>query len=289
MFSEDLKEPVSAPPEPEELEVLSKATQGKWYTMDVVATLKTALESLTGAEGTFAKPEDVWDKAVTVAASMESSQSDGPRQVKILAKHGILRWNRKLQTKLQRDFLQRDVKKRSQNREISLMWAEIYQLLQEKSSKKNAFVEGKESEKKLKRMQTKARISLVERLKADPHASDYVALADLLDKGDTVQVGGSGLSKQELYIKALEIDPDYATAYSNLGKLTRRQPPSTVKLGDEDHSAKSLYIRALELDPTLWDTWRNLRDELKSNEVAVVGGIQYNAKKIAEHLAQAAP
>ncbi|MBA2368381.1 MAG: tetratricopeptide repeat protein [Candidatus Protochlamydia sp.] len=82
---------------------------------------------------------------------------------------------------------------------------------------------------------------------------------------------GQQMTRTQLYVKSIELDPNLSMAYFELGMLL--SPNQTVHLNTRDLNQKNLFIKAIELNPNHSDTYFCLAQTLSNNEK-----IQFNKK-----------
>lgn len=117
--------------------------------------------------------------------------------------------------------------------------------------------------------------------------SAWAALGGELEELETVSVCGEELTMKGLFLRAIEVDPQLASAYSDLGSVLSLEAvsisnggASTVTLHGQQLGEKQLYIRALELNPRLAVTWSNLADTISNAESVSIGGKEYGMKEM---------
>merc|ERR1712216_962914 len=110
----------------------------------------------------------------------------------------------------------------------------------------------------------------------------WTALGGALDDQETITVCGKELTMKDIFLKAIEVDPELASAYSDLGSVLSLEGngSSTVTLRGQQLGEKDLYIRALELDPSLAVTWANLADTVSSTESVSIRGKDYGVEEM---------
>eukprot|EP00450_Noctiluca_scintillans_P036878 CAMPEP_0194544432 /NCGR_PEP_ID=MMETSP0253-20130528/87561_1 /TAXON_ID=2966 /ORGANISM="Noctiluca scintillans" /LENGTH=250 /DNA_ID=CAMNT_0039391321 /DNA_START=19 /DNA_END=771 /DNA_ORIENTATION=- len=128
-----------------------------------------------------------------------------------------------------------------------------------------------------------ARNELIAQLEIHPQADLYADLADELQDDEEVEINGETCSQRMLFLKALNLDPNFARGYSDLGCVIGSQG---VRLFGQDMTERDLYIRALELDPRMGLTYLNLRDVLRADESVWIGGVEYDADSLTAKAAE---
>lgn len=117
--------------------------------------------------------------------------------------------------------------------------------------------------------------------------SAWAALGGELRERETIIVCGEELTMKGLFLRAIEVDPEFASAYSDLGSVLSLESASlsnggtsTVTLQGRQLGEKELYIRALELDPGLAVTWSNLADTISHAESVSIRGKDYDMEEM---------
>ena len=72
-------------------------------------------------------------------------------------------------------------------------------------------------------------------------------LACKMTKDYVVTINGIAYTQKDCYTKALEIDPQYAHSFYNLGVLLAVD--ETVTINGTDYTKKDCFIKATEMDP----------------------------------------
>jgi len=85
----------------------------------------------------------------------------------------------------------------------------------------------------------------------------YYNAGCILEEGKEAKFSdGSLWSERNLYLKAIELKPDFALPFGNLA--TCLETGEKVSFQDSEWTEQALYIRAIELDPTPGMYWMNL-------------------------------
>jgi tetratricopeptide (TPR) repeat protein len=105
--------------------------------------------------------------------------------------------------------------------------------------------------------------NLIRRIESNPKdAKAYLQLGLLLPLICTVYIHKKNRNAQELFLKAIELDPNYSRAYHNLARTL--QPGGTIELPDRTvKNQQQLYLKAIELDPNFAGTYHNLARTLQ--------------------------
>mmetsp|Transcript_21974 Transcript_21974/g.39922 ORF Transcript_21974/g.39922 Transcript_21974/m.39922 type:complete len:347 (+) Transcript_21974:13-1053(+) len=102
------------------------------------------------------------------------------------------------------------------------------------------------------------------------HAASYENLASCFNLHEKVHVQGTEWNKQMLLMRALELDPCNAHALNNLAATLSRQDTVTF-LDGRAYDAIGLYKRALELRPKMAEAYANLGACLYPEEKVQIG------------------
>ena len=106
-----------------------------------------------------------------------------------------------------------------------------------------------------------------------PHVAEYWSgLGCALDKME-FEFDGKVINRQDCFRKALEIDPNTATAWSRLGAAMRRDDVAVI--ADVPYSKVELYTKAVLCDDDYAAPWSNLGRNLRHGSSAKVGDIVY--------------
>ena len=121
----------------------------------------------------------------------------------------------------------------------------------------------------------------VEKIKEN--ASAFASLAESLSPGKSFEfpvgvLGGKSLSKQELLIKALELNPSGARACYLLANTLRTG--GSAPLWGKSMSKQQLYVKALELDPPDARACYLLASTLPTEGSAPLGGISMSRQQL---------
>ena len=80
------------------------------------------------------------------------------------------------------------------------------------------------------------------------------------------------MSRRELYLNAIAVDPAHAEAYRNLGLLLSGAETVTVP-GVGAMSKRELYLKAIDLDPALATAYNGLASLMSGAETVTVPGV----------------
>eukprot|EP00971_Amphidinium_carterae_P180523 3580454-Amphidinium_carterae.1 len=113
-------------------------------------------------------------------------------------------------------------------------------------------------------------------------ADHWLELAVLLEESATVCVMGAAYSRKDLYIKAIELDPSLAGAYSDLGVVVSSLSGDLrqVELHGRPFTEKDLYVHAIELDALCAKAYLNLSDIMGIAETVWIEGRQWSRAEV---------
>lgn len=101
-------------------------------------------------------------------------------------------------------------------------------------------------------------------------SAEWNRVGTSLGPDEKILVGRERVDRLQCFRKAIEIDPDNARAWGNLGvELWSRT--SHVNVGGRDYGPKECNIRALDLDSRLSWCWSNLSHQIGTDERVAIG------------------
>ena len=116
-------------------------------------------------------------------------------------------------------------------------------------------------------------------------AQSWVALGDY-SQPIPIAIFGELFTREQAYIRALNLDPDHADTWRKLGQLLRHKDMSyPLKIGGREiHHAYECHIQSVELDPDNELNWTKLLDSTRNNNSSLpfpsfqIGGKQINSQ-----------
>ena len=111
-------------------------------------------------------------------------------------------------------------------------------------------------------------------------ASDRYAwekLGDDTKAGETVTVNGTLYTKQQCYVQALKIDPEYGSVWDSLGQTI--ESGETVEVDGTPYTQRECYLQAVKFYPGATYPWMRLANAMEAGEAVTVNGTVYTKQK----------